>query len=129
MGLLEYALTEALLRVVDHVDRSEIIVNTAKQLEKLADQKLGVTGSQKVQERLVIEVFLPICRELMNEDLHRFHTILESEQHGNFGSPQRGVSRGTTREIIEDRSGSVTRQEAQSSNIMPKVRRRSTDNG
>lgn len=69
---------------VGHVERSEIVINTAKQLDRLADDKLG-KRSEAFQEELITKVILPICIELMKENPERLNAILEATQHKLFG--------------------------------------------
>lgn len=75
---------------VKHIDKSGIVVRTAKELDALADEKLGLKGSERVQEQIVTQVLLPIARELMKESHERYIAILESEQHGFLGESIRG---------------------------------------
>lgn len=92
MGLTEYALTQALLMTFRHIDKSDIVLKTADELDKLADDKLGAKGSEKVQERIVTQILLPMARQLMKENHDRYIQILEAEQHGFLGDG--GVQEG-----------------------------------
>lgn len=123
-----FVMAKCLHLALKHVDKAGLVKNLAKELDACADTHLS-GRSERFQEDMVKTILLPLARELMCEDRQRYVQLLESEQHGNFGTAQRQPERGSVREIIEDRSDSVTRQEAQSSHQNFTVRRRSTDNG
>lgn len=110
MGLTEFALSQALKMALNHIDRSNIVVKTARELDLLADEKLGEKGSESVQERLVIQILLPIARELMKENSGRYNQILEAEQHGFLGESFGGS------DISGDREDPGTRQNFQPKN-------------
>lgn len=83
-SLEAFAIAQGLKMALGHVERSEMIVETVKQLDRLADDKLG-KKSEAFQEDLVVKVLLPMCRELMKENHDRYIQVLEAEQHGFLG--------------------------------------------
>ncbi len=80
-SLEAFAIAQGLKMALGHVERSQMIAETVKQLDRLADDKLG-KKSEAFQEDLVVKVLLPMCRELMKENHDRYIQVLESEQHG-----------------------------------------------
>lgn len=74
-----FAIAQGLKMALGHVERSQMIAETVKQLDRLADDKLG-KKSEAFQEDLVVKVLLPICRELMKENITRYIAVLEREQ-------------------------------------------------
>lgn len=85
MGLTEYALSQALYMAVNHLDSSGIVLRTAVELDRMADDKLGLTGSEKLQHKIVAQVLLPMCKELLKEDPDGFRLLCE-QQHESFRS-------------------------------------------
>lgn len=75
-----FAIAQGLKMALGHVERSQIVINTAKELDKLADAKLA-NKSEAFQEQIVCQVLLPICQELMKENPERLNVILEEAQH------------------------------------------------
>lgn len=123
-----FVMAKCLHLALKHVDKAGLIKNLANELDQCADKNLA-SRSERFQEDMVKTILLPLARELMCEDRQRYVQLLESEQHGNFGTAQRQPERGSVQQVVEDRSVSFTRQEAQSSHQNFTVRRRSTDNG
>lgn len=90
MGLTEYVLSQGLVMAVDHIDKSGIVLKTVTEIDLAADKRLGEKGSERLQERIVTQLLLPICCELMKENNERFNTILEQTQHRlEWGSVER----------------------------------------
>lgn len=79
MGLTEFALSQALYMALNHVNKSGIILKTAQEFDKLTDERLGLKGSERLQEKIVTDVLLPLARELMKESRFAYQAALQSE--------------------------------------------------
>lgn len=118
MGLTEFALSQAMKMAVDHVDRSGIILKTASEIDKLADERLGATGSEAFQSKVVNQLLLPLCRELMKENPFAYQKALTDERSlvsANLGGGQ----------LISGELGQIPGKERPSvptQNFVPQVR-------
>ena len=93
-----FAIAQGLKMALGHVERSQMIQDTVKQLDRLSDEKLG-SRSEPFQQQIVQQVLLPMCVELMKENPEKLNAILEAEQHKLFG----GI--GSENDRAEPKSG------------------------
>ena len=92
---------------LNHVDKAGLVKRLAQDIDKLSDERLGV-HSEPFQEKMLKELLLPLCRELMWENRQRYVELLVSESRGNFGSSERSLERGSVVEVVEDRRATGT---------------------
>jgi len=81
LGIKSFAISNAIYMILKHVERDGLIDEVAEAIDLTADQQLG-GRSEKVQERLVTKVLLPLAAKLMEENNERFVQILEAAKHG-----------------------------------------------
>ena len=78
MSVQSWVIATGLGHILKDIDRNGLITKLAGDLDGIMDDKLG-SRSEGVQEDIITYVLLPLCRELMKEDVKKYVEILEEE--------------------------------------------------
>jgi len=76
MGLKEFILANAIIQTLELSKKRGAISNVAGRLDELIDKQFP-KRSEKIQKAIVKQVLLPLCRELMIEDLDKLAVLVD----------------------------------------------------
>ena len=104
MGIKAFVIAQGIVALIKDANKKGTIIELAEHIDRIADKDLG-TSSEKVQQKVVSSVLLPLAKKLMEENPIEFNRILTDElidlplphekesrerpNYGNFGSKPR----------------------------------------